>query len=41
VGVIDIITPEDRNTSEHHALCKQMLLDGTAQLSAQIGYHGD
>jgi DNA-binding IclR family transcriptional regulator len=39
VAVIDIITPESRNTKQHHDLCKKLLLDGTRALSEQLGHH--
>ncbi|MEQ8195050.1 MAG: IclR family transcriptional regulator [Rhodospirillales bacterium] len=40
VAVIDIITPEGRNSKPHHELCRKLLLGGTGALSEQLGYHG-
>lgn len=38
VGVIDILTPVHRYTSEHRDLCIQVLLDGVRRASERLGY---
>ncbi len=38
IAVIDIITPENRYTEEHRKLCMAALMEGTGNLSRQLGY---
>lgn len=38
IAVIDIITPESRNTKQHEKLCRDLLLQGTVKLSGQLGF---
>ncbi len=40
VGVIDILTPENRYTPEHRQKCIELLLDGTRRASERLGYRG-
>ena len=41
VGVIDILTPVHRYTSEHRDLCIRVLLDGVRRASERLGYRPD
>jgi DNA-binding IclR family transcriptional regulator len=41
VGVIDILTPVHRYTSEHRDLCVQVLLDGVGRASERLGYRAE
>jgi DNA-binding IclR family transcriptional regulator len=38
VAAIDILTPDNRYTPEHREKCIKLLLDGTREVSARLGY---
>jgi DNA-binding IclR family transcriptional regulator len=38
VGVLDILTPEQRYTPQHRELCIRLLIDGARKVSEKLGY---
>jgi len=40
VGVIDILTPEQRYSPQQWEQCVRVLLDGTLRVSARLGFRG-